>query len=184
VSVALYPSTGNRARRSIFLSPFPRAVAAIAVALFGFACGEDGLPARATAPNNSPPPASSPLPTAPPGPPLAVLAVKTFSARAVPAADRVRVQYLLKLILSETGGKSGAYVTTPIIIWPNGNRDLGCPDEISRIEPGGTWDMDSLGYCAPEAYSSGPLETVSVSVAFTDYDGRPGTLLATVAVTR
>jgi hypothetical protein len=55
---------------------------------------------------------------------------------------------------------------------------------VSRVQPGGTWNMDSLGYCAPgPAEGRSPTATLTVIVDFGDDDGRTGTLTATVQVT-
>jgi hypothetical protein len=169
--------------RCQFRSRSAGTVAAMAVALFGVACGQDRLPSgvtRAGLPATVPGP--PPPPTPQPGPSTAVIAATTFTAREVQGVGGFG--YALKVIISETGGKSGAYVSTPVIILPNGDRNLGCLQGTIYIEPRGSWDMDTLGYCAPEAYSPQKIDALSVSVTFIDDEGHSGTLTATAAVTR
>ena len=63
--------------------------------------------------------------------------------------------------------------------------DFGCSgSKPVRINPGETWDMDSMGYCAPEVSIHKSVGTevasVSLSVTFTDDDGRSGSLSSSV----
>lgn len=148
---------------------------AAALVLAGAACNPEGGPERPGAP--------APLPTpqarasAPPSPDpgtLAVLQIVEF--RDGPGA------YGVKLVLAETGGRSGAYIETPVLIGADGQtKDYGCGG-LERIEPGGTWDMDTLSYCAPTG--DGSAEGMKVVVTYVDDEGLRGTLEATMPVLR
>lgn len=87
------------------------------------------------------------------------------------------------LRLSETGGMSGATLTKLVLsALPGGGADLGCGPPLVRIDPGGTWDMASLGYCAREPTTSSPASSLVASVEFADDDGRIGSFEATAIV--
>lgn len=120
--------------------------------------------------------------TAPTGPPRAMLRVSTFTVSPSPTMDSFR--YVVTLRLSETGGTSGATLTHLVLrALPRGDVDYGCGPPMVRIDPGGTWDMASLGYCALES-PSGQSSSLVVSVRFTDDDGRGGSIEATATVSR
>jgi hypothetical protein len=127
--------------------------------------------------------APSPIPpNPPPGPPTATLGVSTFTA-AVRFLTMNSFGYAVKLRLSETGGTSGATLTKLVLsALPGGDADYGCGPPMVRIDPGGTWDMASLGYCALEPTSSYQASSLVVSVGFTDDDGRVGSIEATAIV--
>ena len=117
----------------------------------------------------------------------AALAVSTFSVTrrsTQPLSDWVL--YDVKLRLTETSGKSGATLKAVGLSVPMVGTDLGCTQsQHVRISPGETWDMDSLGYCAPEVSIHKSVGTeianVSLFVTFADDVGRIGSI--SVAVT-
>ncbi len=114
--------------------------------------------------------------TAPTGSPTATLRVSTFTV------TTNSIGYVVALRLSETGGTSGATLTNLVLrALPGGDTDRGCGPPMVRIDPGGTWDMASLGYCAlePPSYR---FSSLVVSVGFTDDDGRVGSIEATAIV--
>jgi hypothetical protein len=128
-------------------------------------------------------------PLTPSGPPTAVLAVSTFTARLVPpTSGKDYVDYDVKLRLSETTGKSGATLKTiKLSALPSGNSGSssdGCWPKGLRIAPGETWDMESLGYCIPEVSGRTEDSSVSLVVTFTDDDGRSGQIQGSATVTR
>jgi hypothetical protein len=64
--------------------------------------------------------------------------------------------YDITLRVTETGGEGGAYLGG---IWTEDERrntDGGCGSASPnlRVEPGATWDIRSLGYCAPSGLLS------------------------------
>lgn len=139
-----------------------RPLAALALVLAGTACGTNPV---------GPPLPPPPLPTASPGPPevppgepAAVLVVTEF---------RRNGPYGLKLVLAEVGGRSGAWFT-PTMIHSDGTHDFGC-NGSGHVAAGGIWDMDTLGYCAPEGDGT---DRVTVEIRFVDDAGRVGILTA------
>ena len=130
----------------------------------------------------APPP---PTPEPPPGPPRAVLAFTTLTAisRAVVAPGQYapgQYAYDVTLVLAETGGASGAWISALTLAGPSG-LDLGCPGQVIRIEPRSSWDMASVGYCAPGPPGGrSPTARLTVVVEFLDDEGRRGTLTSTV----
>jgi hypothetical protein len=60
--------------------------------------------------------------------------------------------------------------------------DSACLYNVSRIAPSGTWDMNSLGYCAPAPSSDRELATVSFEVDYVDDLGRVGKLVGDTIV--
>ncbi len=118
--------------------------------------------------------------TAPSGPPTATLRVSAFTV--VSRAAMNSAGYAVDLQLSEIGGTSGAMLTSLVLsALPGGATDSGCGPPMVRIDPGATWDMASLGYCALEPPGSDASSLV-VYVGFTDDDGRVGSLKATTSV--
>jgi hypothetical protein len=121
--------------------------------------------------------------------PSAAVAISTFTVTrrsTQPLSDWVL--YDVKLRLAETSGKSGATLKAVGLSVPVVGTDFGCTQsQHIRISPGETWDMDSLGYCAPEVSIHKSVGTevssVSLSVTFADDDGRSGSLSGSV-VTR
>jgi len=151
--------------------------AAVALALLGGTACDQRSRQGPTSPSvvAPSPTAVAPSPTAPAGPSNAVLVFRTLTARPISGSTPGQVWYELKVVLAETGGRSGASIATPVVTSP-GNTDYGCA-MLSRIEPGGTWDMDSLGYCAPGPFATA---TPTVTVSFTDDEGHQGVLRGTV----
>jgi hypothetical protein len=151
----------------------------LATLLYLPGCG--GANRSVTAPS---PTATAPSP--PPGAPTATLKVSTFTAVLVSRSPTMNFfEYAVQLRLSETGGRSGAWLTRLVItVLPGGDRDFGCGAPAVRIGPGGTWDMASLGYCALDPTSSYEASGLVVSVGFTDDDGRVGSLEATAIVSK
>jgi hypothetical protein len=91
--------------------------------------------------------------------------------------------YAVKLRLSETGGTSGATLTKLVLsALPGGDTDYGCGPPMVRINPGSTWDMASLGYCALDPTTSYQASSLVVSIGFTDDDGRVGSIEGTAIV--
>lgn len=143
---------------------------ALSFALSALACGDGERTAGPTMPIAPPPTvAVPPRPlVVPPGPSLAVVEIAEFRAQGPNGP---------KVVLVETGGRNGAYLDAPILELPNGGRDYGCGGTY-RIEAGGRWDMDSLGYCAPSG--DGTPGGLTVIVTFVDDEGRPGSVTATI----
>ncbi len=131
-------------------------------------------------------PSVLPISPVPPGPPTTVLAVSLFTVTPIPPSQASDwIEYRVKLRLSETSGKSGATLKT-ITLSAAGTTDYGC-GEVVGINPGETWDLDSLGYCAPgvSLHTVGAsVSRVSLFVAFTDDEGRAGSLTTSVDVTK
>ena len=144
------------------------------------ACG--GAKPSVTAPSPTATARSPIPPNPPPGPPTATLRVSTFTAVLISRAPRT-FTYDVTLRLSETGGTSGARITNLVLsVLPGGDVDYGCGPPMVRIDPGGIWDMASLGYCTLEPSSSYQASSLYVTVGFTDDDGRVGSLEATTIV--
>jgi hypothetical protein len=135
-------------------------------------------------------PTATPPPSVPGGQVTAVLAVSTFTVTRHPTSSATSdwVDYDVKVKLSEVGGNSGALLQSVALSSPSMGTDYGCSgSQIPKINPGGTWDMDSWGYCAPGVYIPKSVAnepaTVTLSVRFVDNDGRAGSLSST-AMTR
>jgi len=147
---------------------------AVVLGMLGVGCAggnAPNAPSTTIAPGPVPqrPPAPPPLPPAQPGPPVAVLAVVEF--RSGPGNN-------VHLILAETSRLSGATFSTPLLVSPTGNTDLGCP-ELHRVGPGQRWDMEaSMSYCAP--LGDGTRSGLTLIVEYSDDEGRGGTLTATM----
>ena len=110
-----------------------------------------------------------------------------FTVTTIPSTQASAwLEYRVKLRLSETSGQSGALLKTIALSIP-GSTDYGC-GEVVTINPGETWDMDSLGYCAPgvaiQKSVGTEVSSVSLVVAFTDAEGRAGSLTSSVNVTK
>ena len=150
----------------------------VVLALIAEACGG----ASPTAP------ASKPIPSAPSaGSTTAVLTVSTFTvARPSDPPSSDGTFYNVKLRISETSGKSGANLQSVQLAFL-GTTDFGCTASATiRIDPGTTWDMSSLGYCAPEVFvrkADGDVSTVTLTVPFTDDAGHLGSLTSAAVVT-
>lgn len=114
--------------------------------------------------------------------PAAALAVSTFTVtRQAVQRDSDWTVYDVKLLLAETSGKSGAVLQAIGLSVPVVGTDFGCTQsQRIRIGPGETWDMGTLGYCAPEVAIHKSVGTevsgVSLSVTFADDAGRIGSL--------
>lgn len=178
------------------------------VALFvvlAAACSESQSPTRPaptptsaspapTDPNPSPtpippaPPVPSPSPTPiPPGPSTAVVAVEAFAVSGTIRGDWFNYRPTVRL--TETSGKSGAWVTSLSFhlddIGPAGNVPVW--NVRKRIEAGATRDMIGIGsYGDPdfEIESRTSAARVSVVIRFTDDEGRPGSVSAAANVSR
>jgi hypothetical protein len=158
------------------------------VLLLVFAYGCSGTPTSpSVAPESPVVPSAVVSPAVPPGvgPSLAQLAVSTFTAtrRAVPVGDFVYYDVLVRLI--ETTGKSAATLTNVALSIP-GSTDIGCASQRRpKVGPGATWDMDSLGYCAPEVALHKSVDTyvssIALDVTYEDDFGGIGTLSVVVA---
>jgi hypothetical protein len=145
----------------------PRLRAAGVFALFSCfaACG--GAGARPVGPSGSRP----------------VIAVSTFTATLVPPSPVANYfSYELTLRVSEIGGQSAATLETVLMMLSNGDSDNGCAYIQARIEPGATWDMATLGYCAPYLTSGSAVDRLSVTVTFIDDEGHRGTARASTEV--
>ena len=98
--------------------------------------------------------------------------------------------YVARFLLRETGGISGAAIRSVLIGDVRGGGDLiddGCWDHDIQLAPGGTVDtfytddgIDSLYYCDPTVASRTRLDTVRVTVTFTDRNGVAGTVKAEI----
>ena len=143
------------------------------------------VPSHTTSVTSTTPPPAAPTSTA-------VLSVSEFTATSVPTNDgSYKFTYLVRFVLSETGGKSGATIQNiETTIDDRFNTGPGCWGETLRVPPGGTldtFDTDAgakwLSYCAPDAASRSEASQVSLVVTFTDDDGRSGTVQAATSVT-
>jgi hypothetical protein len=150
--------------------------------LFMVACDVIGptSPTRTKAVEPSPPIVPMPDPLVPS---TAVLAVSTFTVRA-PSGGKGFFAYDLKIGLSEIGGKSGATLTSFVILMSNGDKEFGCVPNLQRVAPGATWDMENLGYCTPTPGTSQPVSDISVQVTFYDDEGHRGIVEASTPVTQ
>jgi hypothetical protein len=116
-------------------------------------------------------PSVSSVAVVPPSAPAATLAISTFTVTRSAVSP---VHYDVKLLLTETGGRSGATLTS--VGLTSGVAEEGCTGAQSpRINAGETWDMDSWGYCAPGAYGA-DVARVGLTVQFKDDEGRTGAL--------
>lgn|SRR5688500_9997147 len=145
-----------------------RLIIPVIAVLLAAGCGGNSLPTRASdlAPSAPAPASPAPLPLLP-GPPVAALEVVRFTSG--PGND-------VQLILRETSGQSGATFESPILVLSNGNTDTGCRGR-NTIARGGTWSLESMGYCAPVGDGSDGL---TVIIHFQDDEGRVGTFAATM----
>ena len=146
------------------------------------ACGGNGPADRLTTPS---PFGEATVPEATGGPLAATLAVSTFSVTRRAEQLSGWVVYDVKLMLAETGGRSGATLRSIELSAAGMGTDSGCAGSRRvRIGPGETWDMDSLGYCAPEVSIhrsvGNDISSVSLTVTFADDDGRVGHLSSSV----
>jgi hypothetical protein len=101
--------------------------------------------------------------------------------------------YLLRFLLSETGGQSGATIQSIETTVLDEKSDTGqsCWREILRVPPAGTldtFDTDAgdkmLSYCSPDAGSRTEASRVFLTLTFTDDDGRSSTVETSTSVTR
>ena len=140
--------------------------AVIIVCLWLQGCNE-GSPTR---PIRNTPLSPTPAPPLPVGP-APKLEISAFSVSGLDITLRI----------TETGGEGGAYLG----LWTEderGNTDGGCGSTTPnlRIEPGGTWDILKMGYCAPTAPSI-DSKTVTVIVKYTGDDRVQGELRRTIS---
>lgn len=156
-------------------------------AILAGACNKDHsviqLPTGATPSNPGVNPTPIPAPPLQDGPSNAVLKVQTFTAQSTPSnADFLNV----KLVVAETGGRSGAYILRAYLLHSNGTEERSC-DRVSRVDPHGTWDMDSLGYCAPGQLSRAvvppPVGSLTMSLVYRDDQGHEASVSATTLIT-
>jgi hypothetical protein len=161
-----------------------RAWCVVLLVTLASACSGGGTP---TTPSAHTAPSAAAAATVPHGQLTAALAISTFTVTrrsTQPLSDWVL--YDVKLWLAETSGKSGATLKAVGLSVPIVGTDFGCTQsQHVRISPGETWDMNSLGYCAPEVSIhksvGSEVSSVSLSVTFTDDDGRSGSLSGSVA---
>jgi hypothetical protein len=158
----------------------------VSLALFAAACG-DSIGPRATSPTAPVLPSVSPFAL----PPAATLVASTFIASRGRSLGGTSFAYDLKVQLLETGKKSGASVTSLIAYLSDGStvreKDYGCgsmdPNRPqNHVSPGGTWDIEQMGYCEPVLGSSASVTTATVEVTFVDDEGVPGRLTASAEV--
>ena len=90
----------------------------------------------------------------------------------------------ITLRVTETGSEGGADIGWVMTRDERGNTDggvaSGCGAGRMHVAPGATWDILSMGYCAPTAPSS-DSKTVTVVVGFTGDDRVQGELTRTVS---
>ena len=118
---------------------------------------------------------SAPTLPAPPAPqlPVAPSPKLEISAFSVSGFD-------ITLRLTETGGEAGANIVGVYSQDELGNEDGGCAlRQTMRVEPGGTWDIRSMGNCAPSAPFL-DAKTVTVVVGFVGDDRVRGQLIRTI----
>ena len=116
------------------------------------------------------PPPELPLPVGPP-PKLEI------SAFSVLEGGNITLQ------VTEIGREGGADIGWVMTRDERGNTDggvSGCALGRMHVAPGGTWDILSMGYCAPSAPSSNS-NTVTVVVGFTGDDRVKGELSRTIS---
>ena len=88
----------------------------------------------------------------------------------------------IALRVTETGGEGGAFIGFVMTRDERGNTDQGCGAVVrnTRVAPGATWDIQSLGYCAPSGPSN-DSKSVTVVVRFTGDDRVQGELSRTIS---
>jgi hypothetical protein len=163
---------------------FVRAIAFVTLVPAIAGCGD-----RLTLPNNPTPPPPPPPPRAT-GVSSAVLTMSNARVFEILLTD-LSYEYSVKFLLNETTGTSGATVTNLTISTVNEIANTGplCWRTQIRVPPGGTLDTfdvgwDKLAYCAPALLNRGKHPSVSVLVTYEDDQGRPGSVAATVPVTK
>jgi len=111
------------------------------------------------------------------------LVISTFIVRATSLStlSTTKVSYFVKLQLTETSGQGGVTIDNVTFTDPKGNRDIGCGSGV-HVPAGTTWDMNSMGYCAPVIPTSASVPSISVLVTFTGDDGIYGELTGTAVV--
>lgn len=120
-----------------------------------------------------------PTPPAIPGgngnPSAAVLEAILIATPIPPSAGHY--SYDLKLLVTETTGKSAAIVQAVVVKQPNGDTDMGCVPLGVRVGAGTTVDViKSAGYCAPGVGGRFPGSTLSVAITYSDEAGGSTTL--------
>lgn len=152
----------------------------------GLTACADGTPTAPSTPVVSAPPLQRPLPPAPtvpaPDGTPSKFEVLTFTVHASPPTG-ARASYTVKLQLRAIESGGGAFIDQVSLVDAHGNTDLGCGVR-NGIPPGATWDIDSMDYCGPMVPTSQYVETVTVIIRFTGFDGSQGTLTRTADVTR
>ena len=145
-----------------------------------------GCTGQTTPPLPTAPTATSPQPS---GSSAAVLVATMFTVQAadnyVQGQSLPRYSYGATLRLAEVSGLSGALVTSLALFYDGTlGGDYACLYNVNRIAPGGTWDMNSLSYCAPAPSADRELRTVSFEVRYIDDLGRAGKLVGDTIVSR
>lgn len=135
------------------------------------------------------PSAPSPPPNVPAVPPpdrnsagAAVLEVVSFAV--VEYRGAWSFQYSTALQLKEVGGKSGVTISSLRVSVEGGTSDSDCLPQTVRIEPGGTWNIGDLGYCAPYAQSPTAVSRATFQAVVRDDLGTIGALVMTADVKR
>jgi len=134
----------------------------------GSACssGSSGFPIAPSTPVIPTPSPTPPL--TPSSPSIATLTVSSFTVtRSAFQPYLDKTYYDAKLRLTETGGQSGATLSSVAVSVSGVGTDT-CFRPFKRIGPGESWDLDStVDYCAPEVIIPGTRGTEGVSVTVT-----------------
>lgn len=146
---------------------------AIAVLSAAAACS-GGNPSGPTLP---PRPVPAPAPGA-----AGTLEISTFTA-AASLSSAPGFGSDVRLIVSETSGKGGASILSVVLTTDDGNSDIGCGAGNFGVPPGGTWNIEAMGYCAP-TLPSHTAQTVTALVGFINDDLTTGTVRATAVIRR
>lgn len=152
------------------------------------ACEGARLPSMYGAPTPLPAP-TPPAPAPDLAPPVLAGATAPTSTlgvtrlEVVPPQGTSWISYHVSLTLTELGGQSGAWIRSMEVRAEGGEPETDCPWKNFRIPPGGVWDSSRLSYCQPYSFNPRPASQLTVTVAYTDDDGRPGFLERVVALT-
>jgi hypothetical protein len=114
-------------------------------------------------------------------PGTAVIEVTAFSVQEF--AEPYGYQYGVQLGLKEVSGASGVTMSNMLVSFPGGTSDMDCAPPTVHIPAGHTWNLASLGYCAPYAWGA-RASRVTFAATLTDDVGTTGSLVITADVTK
>jgi hypothetical protein len=136
-----------------------------------------GAAIPATSQNTSAEPRPPVIPVGNGNLPAAVLEAALTATANPPSAGHY--SYDLKLLVTETTGKSAAIVQAIVVKTPNGDTDMGCVPLGIRVAAGTTVDLiQRSGYCAPGTVGYFPGLKLSAAITYFDDAGASTTLTA------